>query len=47
VVAAAPPSIRERIDVWGAAPGIAVMRRLKSELDPAALLAPGRFAGGI
>ncbi len=48
VVVAAPPALRARVDVWGPAPaGIAVMRRLKRELDPDARLAPGRFVGGI
>ena len=48
VVVAAPAALRARVDVWGPAPaGIAVMRRLKRELDPDARLAPGRFVGGI
>jgi glycolate oxidase FAD binding subunit len=48
VVAAAPPALRARVDVWGAAPGaLEVMRRLKAELDPEGRLAPGRMPGGI
>ncbi len=48
VLAAAPPELRARVDVWGPPPpAIEVMRRLKRELDPEARLAPGRFVGGI
>jgi len=48
VLMAAPSALRARADVWGPDPGgIAVMRRLKHELDPDARLAPGRFVGGI
>jgi glycolate oxidase FAD binding subunit len=48
VLSAAPGGLRERVDVWGAAPpALEVMRRLKHELDPEGRLAPGRFVGGI
>jgi glycolate oxidase FAD binding subunit len=48
VLAAAPPAVRARVDVWGPPPlGVEVMRRLKRELDPDGRLAPGRFVGGI
>jgi glycolate oxidase FAD binding subunit len=48
VLAAAPPGLRARVDVWGPPPpAIEVMRRLKRELDPEGRLAPGRFVGGI
>ena len=48
VLAAAPAALRARADAWGPPPpAIAVMRRLKRELDPDGRLAPGRFAGGI
>ncbi len=48
VVEAAPPAVKSRLDPWGK-PGdaLAVMRRLKAEFDPASLLNPGRFLGGI
>lgn len=36
------------IDAWGAPPStIATMRALKTQFDPQAVLAPGRFVGGI
>jgi glycolate oxidase FAD binding subunit len=48
VLAAAPPELRARTDVWGPPPpGLEVMRRLKEQLDPERRLAPGRFVGGI
>jgi glycolate oxidase FAD binding subunit len=48
VVEAAPPDFKRRVDVWGP-PGadFAIMRRLKSELDPKGILNPGRYLGGI
>lgn len=44
-----PVALRGRCDVWGPVPGGAldVMRRLKHELDPAGILNPGRFVGGL
>jgi glycolate oxidase FAD binding subunit len=48
VLEAAPPAVRERVDVWGTPPAsIAVMRSLKQRFDPGSRLAPGRFVGGI
>jgi glycolate oxidase FAD binding subunit len=48
VVCEAPPEVRARLDAWGPAPAaLELMRRLKQQLDPEGLLAPGRFAGGI
>jgi glycolate oxidase FAD binding subunit len=48
VLCAAPAEIRARAGAWGAPPAsIAVMRRVKDELDPDHRLAPGRFVGGI
>jgi glycolate oxidase FAD binding subunit len=48
VLEAAPPEIRDRVDVWGSPPSsIAVMRALKERFDPAGRLSPGRFVGGI
>jgi glycolate oxidase FAD binding subunit len=47
VVLTAPPGVRDDLDLWGPVPGIDLMRRLKEQLDPGRLLAPGRFVGGI
>jgi glycolate oxidase FAD binding subunit len=49
VVRDAPLSLRRRVEVWGpVAPGtLALMRRVKERFDPGAVLAPGRFVGGI
>jgi len=47
VVLAAPPRIRDEIDLWGPVPGLALMRRIKDQFDPARRLASGRFVGGI
>jgi glycolate oxidase FAD binding subunit len=47
VVLAAPPSVRSEVDSWGPVPALDLMRRVKDRFDPGALLAPGRFVGGI
>lgn len=47
VVLTAPPSVRDRIDVWGPVAGLGLMRRVKQQFDPDARFAPGRFVGGI
>ena len=46
-VLAAPPGVRDGLDVWGPVPGLELMRSVKARLDPGRLLAPGRFVGGI
>lgn len=44
----APTEIKRNIDVWGPPRSeIALMRRIKEQLDPKGLLNPGRFLGGI
>jgi glycolate dehydrogenase FAD-binding subunit len=48
VVEHAPPDARPGLDVWGDAGRVLeTMRRLKQELDPAGVLNPGRYVGGI
>jgi len=47
VVLTAPPGVRETLDMWGPAPGLALMRRVKDQFDPGHRFAPGRFVGGI
>lgn len=47
VVLAAPPGVREILDMWGPTPGLALMRRIKDQFDPGHRFAPGRFVGGI
>lgn len=45
---AAPGDLKQQIDIWGY-PGNALqlMRGIKQQFDPDALLSPGRFVGGI
>jgi len=48
VVLQIPPSLRAKIDAWGAVPdSIDLMRRVKERFDPAGTLNSGRFVGGI
>ncbi|MDP2950496.1 MAG: FAD-binding oxidoreductase [Chloroflexota bacterium] len=48
VVEACPPALKERIDVWGEpGPDFPLMRRIKEQLDPQAILNPGRFLGKL
>jgi glycolate oxidase FAD binding subunit len=49
VVERAPRAVKETLDVWGPVTRevLDVMRRLKHEFDPAGILNPGRFAGGL
>jgi glycolate oxidase FAD binding subunit len=47
VVVRAPAGVREAVDLWGPVPSLALMRAVKDQFDPAHLMAPGRFAGGI
>ncbi len=47
VVLEAPDAVRDRLDVWGPATALDLMRSVKQRFDPAGILAPGRFVGGI
>jgi glycolate oxidase FAD binding subunit len=47
-IEACGPELKRRVDVWGApAQDHALLRRMKTVFDPAGVLAPGRFVGGI
>ena len=48
VVERATPVVKVGLDVWGPPPGgMELMRRVKDTFDPAGILAPGRFVGGL
>ncbi|HKS98398.1 MAG TPA: FAD-binding oxidoreductase [Rugosimonospora sp.] len=47
VVLSAPAPLSRQLDLWGPAPGLGLMRRVKEQFDPLRLLSPGRFVGGI
>jgi glycolate oxidase FAD binding subunit len=45
---AAPPAVKEGVDVWGPLPAsFPIMREIKQRFDPHGLLNPGRFVGGL
>lgn len=44
----APAKLKSAVDVWGdAGPALALMKKIKQELDPRGIFSPGRFVGGI
>ena len=44
IIAAAPPALKEKIDVWGdPPPSLPLMREIKRQFDPESILNPGRF----
>jgi glycolate oxidase FAD binding subunit len=48
VVESGPRELKEKVGVWGKPrPDQVLMRRLKEKMDPAGILNPGRFVGGI
>jgi glycolate oxidase FAD binding subunit len=47
VVIQAPAAVQDLVDMWGPVPSLALMRAVKDRFDPAHLMAPGRYAGGI
>ena len=48
VVEVFPPELKQSLDVWGPVPSsFPVFRNLKTEIDPANIMNPGRFVGGL
>ena len=48
IIFAAPADAKKNIDVWGPAPPtLVLMRKIKNQFDPKAVLNPGRFIAGI
>jgi glycolate oxidase FAD binding subunit len=48
VVESSPPSIKERVNVWGISRSdCGIMQRIKEQVDPGGILNPGRFIGGM
>jgi glycolate oxidase FAD binding subunit len=47
IVRVATAGLHHHLDLWGPAPALELMRRIKDQFDPGHRLAPGRFVGGI
>ena len=47
VVLAAPPHLRDGLDLWGPVLGLDIMQRVKAQFDPDGRFVSGRFVGGI
>jgi glycolate oxidase FAD binding subunit len=48
VVEGAPMALRPGLDIWGPPPPtLPLMRALKTQWDPQAVLNPGRYVGGL
>ena len=48
IVERAPRMLKEKVNVWGQMRSdVVVIRRLKEKLDPAGVLNPGRYVGGV
>lgn len=48
IIERAPRAIKEKVSVWGQTRSdVVVVRRLKEKMDPAGILNPGRYVGGI
>lgn len=43
LVLAAPPEVREAVDLWGESPSLPMLRRVKQRFDPNNRLSPGRL----
>jgi len=48
IVERAPKAIKEKVNVWGQTRSdVVVVRRMKEQMDPAGILNPGRYVGGV
>jgi glycolate oxidase FAD binding subunit len=48
VVLRGPSEMKSKLDVWGSTgDALPVMKSIKTQFDPAGVLNPGRFVGGI
>ena len=47
VVESAPEILTTRIDMWGAPPGVGLLKRYKGHFDPKGVLNRGRYVGGL
>ena len=47
VVLDAPQAVKDKVDVWGEAQAVPLMRRVKARFDPHGVCNPGIFVGGI
>lgn len=48
ILAAAPPAVKDQVDVWGPPPpALGIMREIKRQFDPQGLLNPGRFVARL
>lgn len=48
VVLQASPELKRTVDVWGPiGDALPLMQRVKGQFDPAGIMSPGRFVGGI
>jgi glycolate oxidase FAD binding subunit len=48
IVERAPKAIKEKVNVWGQTRSdVVVVRRMKEKMDPAGILNPGRYVGGV
>jgi FAD/FMN-containing dehydrogenase len=48
IIERAPAEIKGRIKIWGeVGSDLVVMKRVKDQIDPAGIMSPGRFVGGL
>jgi glycolate oxidase FAD binding subunit len=48
IIEAAPPAMKGKLDIWGTPPAaFPLLKALKAKFDPAGILNPGRYIGGL